>query len=318
MRNFAMAALAVCLSFMALASTALAEQPVWTIGGETVKENIAVNSKYESFKIEDMKTPTGAVQVECKANDEGTVGVEGKDEVTKVTVEGCKPVTGGCTEGTIVVKPVHLPWKTQLQEPAEGSNRDKVSSSGAGTPGWKVECTIIGVKVTDECTGEVTHDVLAVSGGVDMLFETEAESESLNCSLGGAHEGLVSAVDLDENVSGKALSIKVGCLAAQPCFEMKNPGGAFTAVGQKRTIEVMDTVAAGKPSALAVVATRVGFFTINETQVATCRTMNYALNQVCTFEVTYSKERKANEAIVALNMLVVPGIEPKDRLRLLV
>lgn len=312
------AVFAGCLALAACTGTALAVQPVWMLGGETVKETITVKSKYESLTLEDMKTPSGAIEIECRANDEGTVGTEGKDETTKVTVEACKSIKGACTEATISVKPLHLPWKTQLQEPAEGSNRDKIFSSGAGAPGWKIECTIIGLKVTDECTGEVTHDVLTVSGGVNTLFETEAESEALNCSLGGAGQGLESAVDLNENVGGKALAVKVACLAAEMCFELKNPGGPFTAVGQKRTIEVANFVAAGKPTSLWVVATRTGFFTINEAEVEVCRKKTYALGASCTFEVTYSKERKANEPIVYLNMLITPGNEPSDRIRLMV
>jgi hypothetical protein len=176
------------------------EGVTWSIGETTVTENTTVTSKsVGAMKFEDTKE--GAV--ECKLTDEGKVGPEGKDETTALSTSECKTVSA-CEEGTISVKAVHLPWKTHLEE-VEGGVRDKISNSGAGTPGWVVECHVFGILITDECTGETSTDIEDVSSGVDGVFESK--SAHLNCSLGGTGTGVGTGTDLSEGTSGKTLTV---------------------------------------------------------------------------------------------------------------
>lgn len=312
-KNLISAALTTCLLASVWCATAAAEVPLWSVGGTTVKEKVTIKSKFTTLKIEDAKAPLGPTAVECHATDEGAVNTEGKGEISKITLTECKVVKGTCG-GTLAVSAAHLPWTTKLQEPSGPNNRDKISGS-SGAPGWHVECTVAGVKVVDECTGEISYRVETVSGGVDTFFET-GEAEALNCTQGGAKQGAVTGIDLYENPSGKELAINNDCVAFEPCFEIKNPGGAFTAAGQKRTIEVTNLVAEGKIASLSVAASRAGFYSIKEAEVETCRKHTYNLGETCTFEVTCTKLTMANEPVARLEVLVLLGIEPKDRLLL--
>lgn len=312
-KNLISAVLATCLLTSVWCATATAAVPLWSVGGATVKEKITIKSKFSALKIEDAKAPLGPTGVECRATDEGSVNTEGKGEVSKVTLTECKVVKGTCG-GTLAVSAAHLPWITKLQEPSGPDNQDKISGS-SGAPGWHVECTIAGVKVVDECTGEIAYRVETVPGGVETVFETE-EAEALNCSQGGAKQGSVTGTDLYENPAGKELAINDDCVAFEPCFEIKNPGGPFTAAGQKRTIEVTNLVAEGKPASLHIAASRAGFFSIEEAQVETCRKHFYTLGETCTFEVTCIKLTMANERVARLEAIITLGIEPKNKLLL--
>jgi hypothetical protein len=303
-----------CLLSAVVCAPAFAEVPLWELNKVPVTETTSVNSKItEKLRIEDMNTPSGAVAVECNGSDEGNVNTGGKGEITKLTATECKPSTGGCGTGTVKVTALHLPWKTQLEEPGEGAYFLDKTTSGESTPGWKMECTILGIKFTDECTGETTHLIEAVSGGVDTVFEPELETKALNCTIGGSGQGLVSAADLLENPGGKKLAVGF-CLAGFPCFELLNPGGVFTKTGEKRTIEVRNIVMAGKPAGLAASFPRIGFFTVNDAEVEVCRKLNYALNEVCTFEIAYIKKTGASEPAVRLKILVTYGLEPNNEL----
>jgi hypothetical protein len=313
--KLATAVAGTCLLFAIACAPVFAEGPIWELNKEPVVEKTSVTSRVvEMFRIEDMKTVTGAVAVECRGSDEGNVSTSGKGEIIKFTTTECKPSTGGCGAGTIKVTALHLPWKTQLEGPGEtGAYFLDKMSSGESVPGWKMECTILGITFVDECTKEATHLLQAGSGGVDTLFETELEAEALNCSVGGSGQGLVSATDLLENPGGRELDIS-SCFAGFPCFELLNPGGAFTKTGEKRTIEVRNIVIAGKPSGLGAAFTREGFFTVNDAEVETCRKLTYALNQVCTFEIAYVKKTGVSEPAVRLKILVTFGLEPKNEL----
>ncbi|HEY2630824.1 MAG TPA: hypothetical protein VGI26_00420 [Solirubrobacteraceae bacterium] len=306
----------LCLPCAVACTPAFGEELEWELNKTPVKETIAVKSKIaETIRIEDMKTPSGAVAVACKGSDEGNVNAGGKGELTKFTMSECTPVTGGCGAGTIKITALHLPWKTQLMEPGEEAFfLDKISSGGTGTPGLKVECTILGIKITDECTGETTHMIEAAPSGINVIFETELAAEAYNCTLGGSAQGLMSGIDLLEDPSGKELAAGFACLAGFPCFELKNPGGIFTKTGEKRTIEVKDIFLTGKPAALTAGAFRAGFFTVNLEELETCRKLTYALNEVCTFEIAYIKKTVTPEPVVRLKILITHGLEPNNEL----
>ncbi|HTA14311.1 MAG TPA: hypothetical protein VK781_05580 [Solirubrobacteraceae bacterium] len=195
------AAAILCAAAFTATAAAAFEGPAWSVGETEVSESVAVKSKdVGGITFEDTSTIVGSVSVQCSITDEGSVRAQGKGEVTTISATACKNVKQ-CS-GTITAKAVHLPWASQLEE-VEGKPRLKISNSGAGAPGWSVECTILGVKVKDECTGETTTGVEDVTGGVDLAFDSS--SAHGNCSLGGTGTGRVTGVDLEENPAGKLL-----------------------------------------------------------------------------------------------------------------
>jgi hypothetical protein len=126
-----------------------------------------------------------SITVSCSVSEEGKIGPESADELTKLTAKECKSVEGGCTSPS--AEPLHLPWTTELYEPVSEEFRDKIESSGAGVPGWKLSCTILGVKATDTCEGETNVKVNDGEGDVEESFDSK--SPKVNCSLGGKEEG---------------------------------------------------------------------------------------------------------------------------------
>lgn len=180
------------------------EGPTWAIGETELESNKTIKAKDVSGVIfEDTKTAGGAASVECKVTGEGTIEAGGKDEVTSASATACKGVK--LCGGTITVLPLHLPWHTQLEQVSEEVIRDKVTSGGSGEPGWSVECTILGIKVLDECTGATTVAAEDVTGGVDMSYD--AKSARTNCTQGGAGSGVIKGTELDEKPGTESLLV---------------------------------------------------------------------------------------------------------------
>jgi hypothetical protein len=219
-------------------STAFAayEGPPWIFNNSFVKENVTVKSKgVGGLKLEDAKSGEA---VECKVTDEGKIGVEGKGEVTTISASECKALKL-CEEGTVTVKAVHLPWKTQLKE-TEGNIRDTDSGSG-GAPGWQLECHVIGIKLTDECTGESSGAIENVSGGVDVIMESK--SAHLNCSIGGTEAGVIAGTDLDENHGTEHVAVMHYLLITVSTTETRKLPGApktceFTLITESCLVEI--------------------------------------------------------------------------------
>lgn len=124
--------------------------------------------------------------VTCSGTGEGTIGPEAADKQTKLTVSSCTTVKGTC--GTPMAEAIHLPWNTELFEPVSEEVRDRFSSSG-GLPGWKVTCTILGIKVIDTCEGETNAKIVNGQGKVEATFD--AKSPRVKCSMGGAEAGII-------------------------------------------------------------------------------------------------------------------------------
>jgi hypothetical protein len=100
----------------------------------------------------------------------GDIGPDGADDITEMLnlskeLIGSSPLGGtglSCVDEATCesakVWPVGLPWLSLLQlwetlTPAESGFVTLLTSQKTGTNiGWYVECTVIGVKVTEECT----------------------------------------------------------------------------------------------------------------------------------------------------------------------
>lgn len=114
--------------------------------------------------------------VECADAIEGGAGLGLGGEISKVTVSGCAgSFDGSCETGKkTTLEALDLPWSTELG--ASGSTvYDSILADGKGTPGFKISCSILGIKLTAECKGAIKPTLTNVSGGVDAVFDEKLE-----------------------------------------------------------------------------------------------------------------------------------------------
>jgi hypothetical protein len=178
----------VALSAVA-ASSAFALESVWLVNGAKPTAAVATDSTGANFLLEDTKS---ADIVCATVTDEGNVGPGAADKTTAVVFNNCVASGAACT-----VTPLFLPWETKV-ELVGGVFKDKVTKAG-----YKSECTILGIKVTDECKKEGGFIELSNLGtNVDANFLATEEG---TCTTGGI--GL--AVGLEEvlTVSGVSLAV---------------------------------------------------------------------------------------------------------------
>ncbi len=165
-----------------------------------------------TVQLRDTKVPiAGTVEVQCRGTDKGTIGPEKADSVESVLIESCESFGAKkCTKvGT--VKAVNLPWTTTLAEGSEGQQRDLIRAGASGkNPGWSVECTVLGVTSTDECTsseGSTAMEDLP-NGTVKAIFEAPGgHSGTATCSVGGAKAGEVEGTDFITSEEGWAIMV---------------------------------------------------------------------------------------------------------------
>ncbi len=128
----------------------------------------------------------------CSGNDEGSVGPGKFDRITEINEIHCSNEENCAT--IIEVKPVNLPWQTELVEEA-GKNRDKITNGGTGEaewPGWSVTCEnpIVG-RTTDRCTTNsgstaIANQTTRRSGVTELLVLATFESSKAKCTLSQA------------------------------------------------------------------------------------------------------------------------------------
>ncbi len=155
----------------------------------------------------------------------GTVGPESADLITEVLTLGgvavsSTPLVGQQAECTNTkncespkVWPVLLPWVTELELLEEDGGPFFINLLLAA--GWYAECTILGVKSAEECTGESAILTTNEAGGVvGSLFSEEVrELAGLklgNCSAGGVETGHVIGSGTIKPVGGGSLTASSG------------------------------------------------------------------------------------------------------------
>lgn len=111
---------------------------------------------------------------------------------------------------------MHLPVNAllELMEDTTSFFAALGSSSGAGNPGWYIECEALGIKAEDECTAaEGVTEAKNVAGGVELVAsEAFAELAGLKlatCSgSGGAETGIVEGSGVENTTeAGTTLSV---------------------------------------------------------------------------------------------------------------
>jgi hypothetical protein len=171
----------------------------WHLGGAGLGEPLTA-SWSGKIKVSD---PAGPETVECEATAGGRVGLAGAGEVTEWTTSGC---TGHMAEGSACETPkvptieaLNLPWYTELVT-IEGVTRDAIVSGGKGTPGYRMTCRLLGIKLEDQCTGAINLATTNVATGVSAVFDT---AEKLNCTRGGSGQGTVEGTQTIKAGGGK-------------------------------------------------------------------------------------------------------------------
>jgi hypothetical protein len=190
-------ALVAVFAFSAfVATSAFAHE--WLVAGKTVGAG-------EEFPVEQTGTLTledegSGVGLECTGKGTGKVLSAAKDIVETATASTCKTIKGTC--GTPNAVAVHLSWSTEL-ETVGTELRDKVTNSGAGTPGWNVTCFGI---IKDTCEGATSTKITVGTGSpADVVSSFDTKSPQANCSVGGAAKGKVLGELLTFSTEGLAL-----------------------------------------------------------------------------------------------------------------
>jgi hypothetical protein len=191
-------ALAAVTAFGAvLVSSASAETTLlasWLVGGAEVAS--ALNTETSgSLLLEDTATPAGAAAVLCSAILDGTVNSNGKGTIKEV-LNLAKELIGElktglalvsptdcssekiCSNTGIELRPVGLPWTTNLYLMENGEILIEVQKAG-----YDLSCTVI-IKVEDTCTGTAAVPVIndSVTGDAETMGEVTA-TPNASCTL---------------------------------------------------------------------------------------------------------------------------------------
>lgn len=159
----------------------------WKLNSIPVSSSLATEWSGK-LKVVDTNVPVVEKEsVECSDKAEGTVGIGGAGEITKVSMSSCKGVQiCGPNETYNNITAINLPWVTEMAV-VEGKLHEAIVSSGEGTPGFKVACyQFNSYRVTDECTGKLGLSTTNTESGVTAAF---LAGEKLNCTLSGANDG---------------------------------------------------------------------------------------------------------------------------------
>jgi hypothetical protein len=225
-------ALVVVLALSALiASTASAVEfslAEWLSAGATITSAQASDAEGELELTSSNGGGLGVhVKVLCSGIFDGTVGPGSEDSITKLLTLAGVEVSSTALSGTALTcandenctEPlmwaVGLPWKTELKLMVDGTETffaDLITS----TAGYYVECLILGVSVSEQCTSSQTAIEMKneTSGTIDSTFsdafQTLAGLKLANCTLGGSETGEVNGLESTLLTSGSALAASFG------------------------------------------------------------------------------------------------------------
>jgi hypothetical protein len=226
-------------SAMAVASSASAAVTfllaLWLEGGANVVETMLVTTTGELTLLNSnapiVKTD---VSVLCSGTLHGFVGPNSADEVTELLSLGGTAISGTplvepalecesltvCSAGSALVWAVNLPWLTELELWEEGAASGFVDlilpHTGGGNVGWYIDCTVLGVLASEECTTpEGVVEQLNVATGVESVF-SEAFTLLMGaklalCSGNNEETGVVSSAG---NANGITVNSLAGVLSA--------------------------------------------------------------------------------------------------------
>jgi hypothetical protein len=163
----------------------------WLEGGKAI---VSAQSGLLDGTIELVHTGglLGSAVMKCTGQWHGTFGPGSADTVTELlglsgeknTIK-CEFVSGACGVGAAAsVTALHFPWSTRLELPGTPEGTwDKISSSGAGTPGYSTEC--VSLKIAIKCEHSVRSRFESNGTNGAILDFHPTESEEASCSDGG-------------------------------------------------------------------------------------------------------------------------------------
>jgi hypothetical protein len=208
---FALFAFSAILAASASAVVTLLAE--WLVGGAAITATLASKATGEIL-LEDTKVLGVKVDILCSAILDGSILTDGESEITEVlSLTGVlvtkTPLSGeplscenkescGAAGALALVYPLNLPWVDLLYSRENGQIWDDVTSEAAekaaAGPGYEVECTILGTKITDECTTASGLTEFQVINNTAAELNGPAEPNG-NCTAGGAGAGINEVFD---------------------------------------------------------------------------------------------------------------------------
>jgi hypothetical protein len=234
MSKFRLMVIILCASVALGAFTASASGAVtfslaeWLVNGAPLKVQLLTETSME-FLLEDTAFKAAVL---CSALLDGwveqnslgwfsevlTLG-DGVVSTTALSAPGlmCTAQAGCETSHPVTVWAVNLGWETEAEE-MEDPPAGKffalliLPHAGGGNPGLEVECTILGVKSTDECTAsplvaELKPEIGAMSIKFSEAFTELAEAKLSTCTFGGGEKGIVEGDGVIDLSGGGELSL---------------------------------------------------------------------------------------------------------------
>ena len=194
----------------------------WLAAGSPITTSQATDQEGE-LELEDQKVLGVAVKILCSGILDGTVSADGEDSITELLslagVAAGTPLSGPgvtCTNtancgGTPKVWAVNLPWTTLAELMVDGTETFFVDLIINGK--YESECTVLGTKVTDECTSaEVAVQLTNETGGIvdgnfSDAFQELAGLKLGTCTIGGSESAVVTGLGSILLTSGTALTV---------------------------------------------------------------------------------------------------------------
>jgi hypothetical protein len=191
---FAVLAFGAVLVAPALAETTLLAE--WLVIGEPVTAKLA-SATTGWLELEDSKVLGSKIAARCSIALDGSIGPNGEGEIAEMLnflgekisstpLSGlaliCENVTncGGSAE----VYPAGLPWKTLLLLMENGEILNLIVGFG-----FEATCTVLGVRVTDDCSSKENDGEYLVENGAGQALATGVVLPHGNCTVGGSESG---------------------------------------------------------------------------------------------------------------------------------
>ncbi len=227
-------------AFAVPAATAAHAAPVfllalWLVNGAEVVSELDAEGKLTpetgEILLEDTKVPlVGKATLLCSGSGSGWVGPNSLAWVSEVLLlsgvaVSSTPLTGqavecvsqsGCESGSNVLAwPVNLGYENEVVLMEDGGSSFfavlTFGHSGGGSPGWEIECLILGMAITDECTAAESILELKLEGSTLLAVDSEAFNELAGiklgtCTLGGAESGVLEGSGIISLPQGGELS----------------------------------------------------------------------------------------------------------------
>ncbi len=170
-----------------------------------------------SLRLTDTGIPfVEEVGISCSLEEEGFVGPKNLGRITEIPKSSIHCTPGeNCEEIEGEVKPLNLPWRTEIAQ-TEGGRRDYVKAVNGAGAGWAVTCRVGFIPTTDECTTEEASTALenvwthgVGPGHAELLVSAKSDEKTKNakCALGGAGSGEVRGSEAILQTNGHALRV---------------------------------------------------------------------------------------------------------------